>query len=419
MKTIVLQQKRELAHLLSQPYQRRHVMEHALTFVDAPIIKLITGPRRAGKSVFALQLLAERPFAYLNFDDATLLNNWDEDLVIEALAEVYPGYTHLLLDEVQNLDNWHLWVSKLKRRGANLVITGSNSKMLSAEMATALTGRYVEIGMLPFSLTEYLSFRHINTSPQLPEDRGLLLAEVDGYLRGGGFPEVATARNMVKSYVGTLFDSIILKDVAQRYRIRKTHELYGLANYLLTNYCNYFSFNDIAHALGIASVTTVTRFCDALAEPYLFYYLPRFNNKLKLMQRAPRKVYVSDNGFVLARSVELSANSGRLLENMVAIELLRRGWRMGESMFYYRTRNDREIDFVLRKPTGVEALVQVSYDISSPKTLQRETRALTEAAQELQCSQLIIVTWDCQQTLQEGKTTISIVPIVQFVDSNY
>lgn len=390
-------------------------MSQAALMVDAPVIKLVTGPRRAGKSVFALQLLQGRVFAYLNFDDASLLARWDEDAVTAALAEVYPGYTHLLLDEVQNLDNWHLWVGKLRRRGVNLVITGSNARMLSSEMATVLTGRYVEIGMLPFSLTEYLAYRQIGLAPNTPEERGALMAEVEGYLRGGGFPEVATLREMVKSYVSALYDSILIRDVAQRHHIRKTHDLCLLADYLLANYCNALSFNMVADALGIGSVTTVKKFCDALAEPYLFYFLPRFNNKLRLMQRAPRKVYVVDSGFILARSVEQSANSGRLMENMVAVELLRQGWRMGETLFYYRTRNDREIDFVLRRSAGVEALVQVSYDLSSPKTRQREVRALIEAAAELHCHRLQIVTWADGETWQERGEQIEVVPILQFV----
>ncbi len=327
---------------------------------------------------------------------------------MQALSEVFPGYTHLLLDEVQNLDSWDIWVSKLKRNGVNLVITGSNARMLSSEMATMLTGRYVELEMLPFSMAEYLSFREVNIAPALPEGKASLMREIDAYMRTGGFPEIAKRHEITKSYIGSLFDSIILKDVAQRHKIRKTHELYTLADYLVSNYCNQLSYNGVAEDLDMGSVTTVKKFCDYLAEPYLFFYLPRFNNKLKLMKNAPRKIYVVDNGFVFARSFELSSNNGRLLENMVFIELNRRGFKSEKTLFYYHTKNNREIDFVTKEGSRVSSLIQVSYDISNKKTRERELKALCEASKELKCENLILITWDTEETLEYKGNTIKV-----------
>ena len=152
MKTTILNQRAERDELMSRPYQQRHTRYDADELLQNPLIKLITGPRRVGKSVFALLMLQGKNFAYLNFDDNQLLEKWDEDLAMSALEDVYPGYDFMLLDEVQNLPGWDLWVSKLYRRGKNLVITGSNANMLSREMATVLTGRYLQIEMLPFSL---------------------------------------------------------------------------------------------------------------------------------------------------------------------------------------------------------------------------------------------------------------------------
>lgn len=390
MKTTILNQRAERDELLSRPYQQRHTKYDADELLQNPLIKLITGPRRVGKSVFALLMLQGKNFAYLNFDDNQLLEKWDEDLAMSALDDVYPDYDFMLLDEIQNLPDWDLWVSKLYRRGKNLIITGSNANMLSSEMATVLTGRYLQIEMLPFSLDETMRWKNI--SPDREEQAAQAIVLADDYMRNGGYPETIPARGITKNYLSTLFDSILLKDVAQRHNVRNTTDLYNLATYLLSNFCNPISANELAGELGLSSVATTKKFCDYLNEPYLFFYLPRFNNKLKLMNKAPKKVYVVDNGFVQSTAFNLSENLGRLLENQVFVELLRRGYIPGQTLFYYRTRNDKEIDFVTRKGTKVEQLIQVCYDMTSEKTRKRELDALVEAAKELHCDNLIVIT---------------------------
>lgn len=164
MRTIINNQKKERDILLSRPYLTRHTQYDVDELLSSKQIKLITGPRRTGKSTEALLMLKSRNFAYLNFDDGKLLSAWDDDLVWETLRAVYPDFEYLLLDEVQNLDGWDLWVSKLYRMGINMVITGSNAKLLSSEMATLLTGRYIQIEMLPFSLSEFFIWNHRNLS---------------------------------------------------------------------------------------------------------------------------------------------------------------------------------------------------------------------------------------------------------------
>lgn len=397
MKNIILNQKAERDELIARPYQQRKTKYNYEELLTNPLIKLITGPRRVGKSVFALLILQGKNYAYLNFDDNLLLEKWDEDLVMKTLDIVYPSYDYLLLDEVQNLPNWDLWINKLYRRGKNLIITGSNAKMLSSEMSTVLTGRYLQIEMLPFSLEETLLWKKINPKSKEQSVQAIVLA--DDYMRNGGYPETIAARNITKSYLSTLFDSILLKDIAKRHNIRNTADLYNLATYLLSNFCNPISASNLTEELGMSSVTTTKKFCNYLAEPYLFYYLPRFNKKLKLMKKAPHKVYIVDNGFVQSTAFNLSENLGRLLENQIFIELLRKGLIPGQTLFYYRTRNDKEIDFVTRKGPKVEQLIQVSYDLSSPKTKKREFEALIEAAEELHCENLIVIT-----NSQHGKT---------------
>lgn len=415
MKNIILKQRAERDDLALRPYYTRKHIQDVAPYLEANVIKLITGPRRAGKSVYALQILSGKKYAYLNFDDTQLLGAFDEDAVMQALAEVYPGYEYLLLDEVQNLDSWDAWVSKLSRRGVNLVITGSNAKVLSSEMSTFLTGRYVEIQILPFSMEETLKYREAPIKAELPDEKAKLFIEMDDYLKKGGYPEIVKNREIEQAYLTALFDSIILKDVAQRHKIRKITELYDLADYLISNYSNPFSYNEIAEELSLGSVTTVKKFCGYLAEPYLFFYLPRYNNKLKEMKKAPRKVYVVDNGFIYTRSFELSSNNGRQLENMVFIELLRKGYDLKKSLFYYRTSNDKEVDFVTRDGRKVTSLIQVSYDLSKAKTREREFDALIRASEELKCDDLLLITWDQDDILSYKNKTIRVLSIQKWV----
>ena len=382
--------------------------------LNSHLIKLITGPRRVGKSTQALLMLRNRNFAYLNFDSQQLLDAWDADLVMRMLDDVYPGYEYLLLDEVQNLEAWDLWVSELYRLGKNLVITGSNAKMLSSEMATALTGKYLKVEMLPFSLEEFFDWNKLDLSKLNHEQQADASALMDDYLRNGGYPEVVASRQLTRTYLDTLFDSIVWKDVAKRHSVRNVTDLNDLALYLVSNFCNPVSANELTEELGFSSVNTTKKFMDYLHEPYLFYYLPRYNNKLKLMKKAPRKVYVVDNGFVAAKAFSLSDNLGRLLENQVFVELLRHGYDIDKTMFYYRSRNDKEMDFVLRKGTHIEQLVQVCYDMSNAKTEKREVDSLVECAEELNCSNLAIVTNNEERVIEKDGYRIEVVPVAKW-----
>ena len=416
MNTIIQNQRKERDELSGRPYLMRKSNTDTSLLLANPMIKLITGPRRVGKSTYALLMLQGKNFAYLNFDDNLLLSNWDEELVMRTLDEVYPDYEYLLLDEVQNLKDWDVWVSKLYRRGKNLIITGSNAKMLSSEMATVLTGRYLQVEMLPFSLAETMEWKGIgNNGNDTQHTEATVIA--DDYLRNGGYPETIDMRSITRSYLSTLFDSIIWKDVAKRHNIRNITDLNNLALYLLSNFCNPLSANDIAQELTMSSVTTTRKFMDYLHEPYLFYYLPRFNNKLKLMKKAATKVYVIDNGFVTSKAFNISENLGRLLENEVFIELLRQGFQTESSLFYYRSRNNREVDFVTRHGAHIHQLIQVCYDMSSPKTEKREVTSLIECGEELKCDNLIIVTNNDDREINKDGHIIKVIPFAKFASA--
>lgn len=414
MRTIILNQRKERDELMSRHYLIRRSNQNTDLLLHSHLIKLITGPRRVGKSTQALLMLRDKNFAYLNFDNYSLLDAWDADIVMRLLDDVYPGYEYILLDEVQNLHAWDLWVSELFRMGKNLVITGSNAKMLSSEMATVLTGKYLQVEMMPFSLEEFFDWNKLNLHSLKPEEKTEAFVLTDDYLRYGGYPEVVATRQLTRSYLDTLFDSIIWKDVAKRHNVRNVTDLSNLALYLVSNFCNPVSANELTAELGLSSVNTTRKYMDYLHEPYLFYYLLRYNNKLKLMKKAPRKVYVVDNGFVASKAFSLSDNLGRLLENQVFIELLRRGYDTEKTIFYYRSRNDKEVDFVLRNGTQIERLIQVCYDLSNPKTEKREVDSLVECAGELKCHNLVIVTNNDKRVIEKNGCKINVVPITEF-----
>ena len=400
MRAVILNQRKERDELLERHYLERKTKFNSDELLANNMIKLVSGPRRVGKSTYALLMLKGKNFAYLNFDDDQLLAMWDEETVMQILDEVYPNYEYMLLDEVQNLNDWDLWISKLYRRGKNLIVTGSNAKMLSSEMATVLTGRYIQIDMMPFSMQEVAEWSNTDI-------RNI----ADDYLHNGGYPETVQARSIVKNYLFTLFDNIVWKDVCKRHKVRNSTDLNTLAVYLLTNFCNPISANDLKTELGFSSVTTTKKFMDYLHEPFLFFFLMRYDNKMKIMKKAAQKVYVVDNGFVTSRAFNISENIGRLLENQVFTELLRKGYDTDRTLFYYRSRNDKEIDFVIRDDFRIKQLIQVSYTLTNAKTEKREVDALVEAAGELHCSDLVIVTANEEREIEKNGYIIKVIPI--------
>jgi len=413
IKDIILRQKEERDFLLSKSYSQRDIEVDVTIYLKTDLIKLITGPRRAGKSIFALQLLKSENFAYLNFDDELLTQFFNEDKIILALNEVYPNFDYLLLDEIQNINNWELWINKLHRRGYNLIITGSNAKLLSRELATSLTGRYLQIELFPFSFKEFVGYhqlKHLDVNNLIFKQKQDIFRLLNDYLINGGYPETFLIREITKNYISTLFDSILLKDISKRFNVRHNNQLYNLASYLLSNYCNLFSFNQLKEQLQLQSVVTTQKFCNYLTEPYLFFYLTPFSYKIKQQKKAHKKIYVIDNSFA-EQSFQISANYGRLLENLIFVELLRRKFAPEFGLFYYQTKNKKEIDFVCKKGIFIEELIQVAYNISDSKTLKREISALIEGGKELNCSNLTIITWEEEKLINVNGKTIKVVPV--------
>lgn len=397
IKNIVYQHKLEKESLVSKKYIFREKLNSVKKFVESDLIKVITGPRRTGKSVAAFLLLKEKNFAYLNFDDENLLKVKNYDEIVKAIFEVYSENKYLFFDEIQNLKNWEIFVNKLQRRGYNLVLTGSNAKLLSKELGTVLTGRYIPIEIFPFSFKEFLSAKGLEIKKEeinVPEIQGRILNNLNEYIRIGGFPEVVVKDLEAKIYLETLSNSILFKDVVKRYNVRFSQKIYDLNNYLNNNFSSEFSFSKLKNILEFNSTVTLQNYLGYLEEAFLVFVLNRFSFKMKEQIKTPKKIYLIDSGFCSQVLQRLSQDFGKIMENLVFVEILRRGYKQDRDVFFYKTKNNKEIDFLLKKGIGIEQLIQVCYRIDEIKTKERECGALIEAGKDLNCSNLLIITWD-------------------------
>ncbi|MBZ1345221.1 MAG: ATP-binding protein [Candidatus Nealsonbacteria bacterium] len=421
IKNIILQHKLEQEKFLSKEYITREKLNFAKKFLDKDLIKVITGPRRSGKSVFSILLLKRKEFAYLNFDDENLLKFKNYDEIVKTILEVYPKSKYVLFDEIQNLENWEFFVNKLQRRGYNLILTGSNAKLLSKELGTVLTGRYIPIEIFPFSFKEFLITKNFEIKKEyleIPETKGKIFNYLDNYLKNGGFPEVVVKNLEAKDYLETLFDAILLKDVVKRYGVRFSQKIYDLAIYLVSNFSSEFSFTKLKNILNFRSVNTVQNYLRYLEEAYLVFSLDRFSFKTKEQIRSPRKIYLVDNGFILAKSFQFSQNIGKLMENLVLVEILRRGCELNKDIFYYKTRNERKIDFILKEGLKIKKLIQVCYDPNDLDTQKRELKSLVEASEELNCNDLLIITWDYEGDKWFKGKKIKFIPLWKWLISD-
>lgn len=416
LKSTVLKQKQEKERLLSLPYIERTKEKEAKKWLDSDLIKVVLGPRRAGKSVFSLMLLKDQQFAYFNFDDESLPGEekLDLDELMSELKQAYGDTKYILFDEIQNLPKWELFVNRLHREGYNLVLTGSNAKLLSKELATALTGRHIPIQILPFDFSEILKAKGYEFSQDkllVPEEKAKLLGYLNEYMMNGGYPEVVIKNLDSRGYLDVLFDSLLFKDVVKRHKIRFSEQIDGLGSYLINNIAGQYSIRKLVNILGFKSGITLERYLRYLTEAYLIFSLHRHSTKVGLRLKSPKKAYVVDNGFVIAKAVQHSPNTGKLMENLVFTEIVKRGNESNREVFYYKTRNDREIDFVIKKGIEVVELIQVAYEANNHDVEQREVKALLEASRELNISNLTILTWNEEREVEKNGKVIKVKPL--------
>lgn len=262
MKDVILSQKNERDELRAWHYVVRDGLATARQAMGSGLIKVITGPRMAGKSVFAVQMLEGSEYAYVNFDDERLAATRDFDDLLRALIQVYGGTKTIFFDEIQNVPNWELFVSRLHRRGFNIVLSGSNANLLSRELATHLTGRYREFQVLPFSFNEFIRAKGLvlDETIELKEKQGVLLAHLHDYMLNGGYPEVVVRGVDARNYLSTLFESVLFKDVVKRYGVRFASKLGDIGRYVLSNHAREFSLTGLKNILAFRSVHTAENY---------------------------------------------------------------------------------------------------------------------------------------------------------------
>jgi len=403
IRSILEIQKRELKKKVGENYIGRGIKPKIF---ESDLIKVIIGPRRAGKSFFAIHTLAKLgSVGYVNFDDEKLTEVKDYNEITNTLNSIYINPKYLLFDEIQNLDKWELFVNRLQRQGYNLVITGSNSKLLSQELATHLTGRHIPINLFPFSFKETLKLEKSKLTDNEIKTR------LFSYLTYGGYPEPTIKDIDYKEYLSTLFTSILYNDIVKRFRIRSAQAIEDLAVYLLSNIAKEFSYNTLSKMTKCKSVHTVEKYLKYLEETFLFFRLNRFSFKLKEQISSNKKIYCIDNGFIHAKAFKVRQDLGKLYENMVAIELKKKEINGKIEIFYWKNQRHEEVDFVVKEGLKIKKLIQVCYDITDIKTKKREIRALVKASEELKCNNLLIITEDKEGEEKVKGKKIKYIPL--------
>lgn len=388
-------------------YSKNNFIERELTkeiikVKDTPFVKIISGVRRSGKSTILKQLKEKFGGVYVNFDDERFVNFKVEDFqtLYELCLEIFP-HKFFYFDEIQNISGWERFVRRISESKENVFVTGSNATMLSKELGTHLTGRYIMFKLYPFSFKEYLSFNKIILTKMTTKQKIILKKQFSKYLIEGGLPEYLSTKNT--DYLRSLYESILYRDVMARYRLNKERTLKGLINLCANNLSKEISFNSIKNTLGVGSTTTISDYFSYLENTYLLFLLPKYKYSLKKQIQSARKLYLIDNGLAKQIGFSFSENYGKLLENQVFLELKRRN----KELFYFQEKN--ECDFLIKEKNKITNAIQVCYEINQ-NNKEREIKGLTEAMKKFNLKEGTIVTLNQEETIKQNNLTIKIVP---------
>jgi len=386
----------------------RQSRKHAEAMISKDAALIITGPRRCGKSTLALMLGTSKKFGYVNFDDERITMEASElNKVLEAIYSLKGDVDLLIFDEIQNIPGWEKFISRLIGT-KEVVLTGSNARLLSRELATYLTGRHVDVVLLPFSFQEFLTFKDFEYNIYKTSDRAKIKNYLNEYLEIGGFP---TAQKLGRVFLAENYKDIIERDVIQRYKIKNSAVFKELARYLISNASSEISFNRIKNIFGIKSPHTVKQYITYLSSAYLVFLVERFSFKLKQQSFAPKKIYCIDNGIISAVGFKTSSDRGKMMENLVAIELFRRASEAGWEIYYWKDYQQREVDFVIKDGKSIALLIQVT-NISSKREIgERELDSLLRASEELRCNNLLVITYDYEDEEKISGKKIRFIPL--------
>lgn len=359
--------------------------------MSLPHAVIISGLRRAGKSTLLVQMahrLGQDQFYYVNFEDDRFLGFQAEDAndLFQTLAEVFGERRTFIIDEIQNIPGWEHFVRRFMDMGYKFYITGSNASLLSKELGTRLTGRYVPIELFPFSFKEYLEFKG-ESLPNLERmttvDKARLQAALQSYLNAGGLPEALKYPEL--PLLRTLYDDVLYRDIATRYRLDAVTAIKELAFYLMSNPASQISFNKLKGQFRVGSVNTIKSYIGYMENSWLLLTMNVYDFSVKRQQIAPKKIYGIDTGLINAVGFGFSPNTGRLLENLIFLALRRKT----RDIYYIASPGGYEVDFYL---PDKRQLIQVTQQFDQPAAREREIRALKEAVGTVKANSALILT---------------------------
>jgi len=413
---------------LPDTYQRKHYEAEIARKSKAGEVIVIKGVRRSGKSTLLIneikRLVSEgldiKNILFVNFEDQRF-RMFDHQTLLEEIKNVYLEYIKptgdvvIMLDEVQNIPAWEQWIRKEYELSTNhLYVTGSNSHLLSTEFGTALGGRYLDIEVFPLSFGEYLSFNTItiDSKAALLHQHMTLKQHFNDYITYGGFPktvlldDVALKKETVKSY----YDSILLKDIVARYQLKNYQTLHELSLFMLSNNATINAYNKLKNNFS-SSFDTIRDYMEYLTNAYIILSINKFDYSVKKQIANPKKFYAIDTGLANAVSFNLSRKLGANLENIVFLELKRRG----EEIYYYKTTKGLEIDFLVSRE-DLTLLIQVSATLENEETRKRELRVFKEAQKELRGEiKCMLITLDSSETIIYDGIEIEVVNVLEYL----
>ena len=409
---VLLEQQDELEALEGEVLIHRP--EEDLINLNSKLAQVVIGVRRSGKSTLCFNALRKAGvhYAYANFDDERLeeLETKDLDNVLQTLYKIYGKFDYLFLDEIQNIDGWPLFVNRLLRQRIHIIITGSNAKLLSTELATHLTGRHHKIELFPFSFKDWCSIKDVEYTRLTTKNKGLLSKAYEEYFRQGGFPELISGEENPKEYISTLIDNIISQDIKKRYKIRNIDALKRLAHHILNETPTLIVKDTLQNIIGIKSERTLGNYLMYLNQTYLISTISKYSSRSRERARN-EKSYAIDVAFMDKRENAFSGeNLGWRLETIVYLELLRRKAGTANDIYYYQGRS-AEADFVVCDGNKTLAVYQVSYDISNDKTRKREIKGCIAGAKATKCDNIFLITDHESEVIEEDGYTIQVIPI--------
>jgi len=387
---------------------------------------VFSGPRRSGKTYLMYmgikELLArgedKNSILYVNFEDSRLVGAATQDLntLLEVFFEIYSdrnNKTWIFLDEIQVIPDWERFVRTLVDMGnVNVFVTGSSSRLMSKEIATSMRGRSLTYNVYPFSFAEVLRAGQIEHEGYLSSmQKGKIIHKLEDYVKYGGYPETVRYREEWDRILSEILDVTIFRDIVERYDVKNIKMLKLFLNAIFNSKeFSIHKFYNFLKSQGIkVSKNTLYTYFGYFEDSFIVFSLKKFSYSYKNIESSTSKIYLVDNGLLSLQGIQ---DQGRLIENIVFIELKRRN--IGE-MFYYQTTSGREIDFIINKGKKVRELIQVCYSLDNFITKEREVKALLQGSEELQCDNLRVITWDYEADEIVNGKKIRYVPLSEWL----